>query len=76
MRNILSRRWLAATLLVLALAGGVALAQGLTYHGNVKSRIFHSPSCKFYGCAACTAVFTSREAAVAAGYRPCKVCNP
>jgi endonuclease YncB( thermonuclease family) len=40
------------------------------FHGNVNSRVFHAPGCVNYDCKNCTAVFATREAAVAAGYRP------
>ncbi len=63
-----------AGLLVLTLLAGVALA--VTYHGNVQSKIFHAPGCRYYSCSACVAVFPSREKALAAGFRPCKVCRP
>jgi methylphosphotriester-DNA--protein-cysteine methyltransferase len=76
MRPNLTRRIAAACLLALALGGAAALAQGLAYHGNVKSRIFHVQGCRYFDCAACSAAFDSREAAIKAGYRPCKVCNP
>jgi endonuclease YncB( thermonuclease family) len=46
------------------------------YHGNVKSNIFHRPGCRYYNCKDCTAVFRSREEAIEAGYRPCRVCIP
>jgi len=49
---------------------------GRIYHGNTKSKIFHSSSCRYYNCKNCTRVFNSREEAINAGYRPCKVCNP
>jgi endonuclease YncB( thermonuclease family) len=39
------------------------------FHGNVTSRVFHAPACLHYDCKSCTAVFASRDAAVAAGYR-------
>jgi hypothetical protein len=48
----------------------------MNYHGNTNTRKFHDPSCRYYDCPHCTAVFTSREAAINAGYVPCKVCNP
>lgn len=77
MRKTPLRKIAATCLLALALCGAVAArAQGPAYHGNVKSRIFHVQGCRYFGCAACTAVFQSRETAIAAGYRPCKVCNP
>jgi len=57
---------------------GVASGQTsqIVYHGNVSSKIFHSPSCKNYNCKNCTREFKSREAAVAAGFKPCGMCNP
>ena len=46
------------------------------YHGNVKSHKFHSPSCSHYNCKNCTAIFSSREEAIEAGYHPCGGCKP
>ena len=46
------------------------------YHGNVKSHVFHRPGCRYYNCRDCTAIFRSREEAIKAGYKPCKVCEP
>ena len=51
-------------------------AESVVYHGNVKSKIFHKPGCRHYHCNACTKRFSSRGDAIAAGYRPCKVCKP
>jgi len=39
-------------------------------------KIFHTPSCRNYNCKNCTCEFRSREAAIAAGFRPCGTCNP
>lgn len=47
-----------------------------SYSGNTSSGIFHAPSCRYFHCKRCTATFTSREAAIQAGYRPCKICRP
>ncbi len=47
-----------------------------SYRGNTNSKIFHRSGCRYFNCAACTAVFSSRDAAIRAGYRPCKVCKP
>lgn len=44
--------------------------------GNVSTRKFHSPGCRHADCKNCTAKFVTREKAIAAGYVPCKVCNP
>ncbi|MBU4575560.1 MAG: hypothetical protein KUA39_18040, partial [Desulfarculus sp.] len=50
----------------------VRVAQTETvYHGNVRSKKFHRPSCRYYDCKNCTARFTSREQAIQAGYVPC-----
>jgi len=46
------------------------------YHGNVKSKVFYAPRCKAYDCKNCTAVFTSQDMAVNAGFRPCGEYRP
>ena len=51
-------------------------SQGIVYHGNVKSKKFHRPSCRYYNCKNCTAIFHSREEAILAGYEPCGLCKP
>jgi len=51
-------------------------ATGGIYHGNTKSKIFHKSSCRHYNCKNCTRTFNSREEAIQAGYRPCKICKP
>lgn len=66
----------AAVGLAVVLAAGWAVAQGTVFHGNVHSHVFHRQGCRYFDCKACTAVFQSREAAVQAGYQPCKVCKP
>jgi micrococcal nuclease len=53
-----------------------ARSSQIIYHGNVSSRVFHSPSCRHYNCKNCTREFRSREEAVAAGFRPCGICRP
>lgn len=47
-----------------------------SHHGNVKSHVFHAPSCRDYNCKNCVEIFQGREAAIAAGYRPCGRCKP
>ena len=71
-----SARVAAAVCLAAVLVASMAVAQGTVFHGNVKSRVFHRQGCRYFDCKACTATFASREAAVAAGYQPCKVCKP
>ena len=46
----------------------------ITYRGNVKSKIFHAPWCRYYTCKNCTQLFGSPEEAVKAGYRAGKIC--
>lgn len=46
------------------------------YSGNTNSGIFHSSGCRYFDCKNCTAHFSSRDEAISAGYRPCKVCRP
>lgn len=65
-----------AIVLSVSIAAGVVVGQSVIYHGNTKSYIFHKPSCRYYNCKNCTAEFTTREDAIAKGYRPCKVCKP
>ena len=46
------------------------------YRGNLKSKKFHRPGCRYYHCPNCQAIFATREQALSAGYTPCKVCWP
>lgn len=46
------------------------------YHGNTQSHKFHRPGCRYYNCLKCTRVFQSRDEAIAAGYKPCGICEP
>jgi micrococcal nuclease len=46
-----------------------ATASG-TFHFNVSSRVFHAVGCSYCECRNCTAVFATRDAAEAAGFRP------
>ncbi len=55
---------------------GTSDEEGLLYQGNVRSKVFHQPGCEHYNCKNCTAIFTTREEAVGAGYRPCGGCRP
>lgn len=47
-----------------------------SYHGNIKSKVFHRPGGKDYNCKNCTEEFSNREDALSAGYRPCGTCKP
>lgn len=44
--------------------------------GNVKSKSFHLPGCRYYDSPDCAAAFADRREALDAGYKPCKVCKP
>lgn len=44
------------------------------YHGNLRSQVFHGPSCKDYNCKNCVVKFRSIEEAKRAGYRPYREC--
>ena len=46
------------------------------YRGNTNTHKFHKRGCRYYDCTNCTAEFTTREDAIAAGYRPCGICRP
>ncbi len=64
-------------LIILAIALGVlAAGEAPPYHGNNVSFIFHGPQCRYYQCKNCVIKFNSRQDALKAGYRPCKICNP
>jgi endonuclease YncB( thermonuclease family) len=54
----------------------VVLQSSGVYHGNTKSMVFHQSSCGAYNSKNCTEIFNTREAAIAAGYRPCGACKP
>lgn len=66
----------AVVFLAVLLAAGMAVAQGIEFHGNAKTHVFHRSGCRYFNCKVCTVTFQSREEAVAAGYQPCKVCKP
>jgi methylphosphotriester-DNA--protein-cysteine methyltransferase len=73
-------RWYAplilTLLLVLSLQGAATATSNATYHGNIKSKIFHIDSCRYYDCKKCVKSFETRVAAIKEGYRACKVCKP
>jgi endonuclease YncB( thermonuclease family) len=53
----------------------VAGAPSGPFHGNVQSHVFHAPGCPNYNCRNCTAVFATREEAIAHGYKPAGDCS-
>jgi micrococcal nuclease len=46
----------------------------IVYHGNVRSHVFHGPSCSDYNCKNCTVRLGSVQEAVGAGYRAHREC--
>ena len=80
MKGLNWRRKLFAAIAIAVLAATLPVASGaskaLPYHGNVQSKIFHKSSCRYYNCKNCTEKFETREQAIKAGFRPCKVCKP
>ncbi|UZJ40893.1 Ada metal-binding domain-containing protein [Prosthecochloris sp. SCSIO W1101] len=67
--------WL--VLLILAMPAFIAAESGASvFHGNTASKVFHRIGCRHYNCSKCTAVFHTKQSAVEAGYRPCKICKP
>jgi len=44
--------------------------------GNKSSHVFHNQDCKYSKSKQCTMVFSSRDKAIADGYKPCKTCKP
>jgi hypothetical protein len=73
-------RWLvwAGLLVMAAWVVGVARSprRRLPLRGHDGSRVFHDPSCRFYDSAGVTVEFASRAQAIAAGWKPCKLCRP
>ncbi|MCG8345195.1 MAG: Ada metal-binding domain-containing protein [Chlorobiales bacterium] len=79
MKELRKSRLIAAWLVVLILAVPSIIAaenEASVYHGNTDSKIFHLAGCRYYNCSKCTATFHTREKAVEAGFRPCKICKP
>ncbi|TDT82710.1 Ada metal-binding domain-containing protein [Pseudodesulfovibrio indicus] len=82
------RKSIVCCLLLLSLAVGAAAGERIVstpapltvaqaeYHGNRNSHIFHQAGCRHYNCKNCTVVFATRQAALKAGFRPCKICKP
>ena len=65
------------SLFFLSAASSVPAQSGaLTFHGNIKTKKFHRPGCRYYNCKNCVVRFATREEALRSGYIPCRVCNP
>jgi competence protein ComEC len=47
-----------------------------SYIGNLRSKVFHRPSCGSLPAEKNRVIFRTRDEAIAQGYRPCRNCNP
>jgi hypothetical protein len=45
-------------------------------YGNTKSRVFHRSDCKSFNAISCTSLFDSHAEAIAANFKPCRMCKP
>lgn len=72
-KTLLTAIFIIAALLAAAYAQAAA---DRLFHGNVNSYIFHAQHCRYFSCKNCVKVFHSRQEALDAGYRPCKLCKP
>ena len=59
-----------------AKAGAAKTATSGDYHGTTTEKTFHKPGCRYYNGKNATAIFKTREEAIKAGYKPCKICKP
>jgi hypothetical protein len=75
-RSAIAPTLTAAPLEVAAPAATRAPAAEANYFGNTNTYKFHRKACRYAGCKNCTAKFASRDEAIAAGYRPCGICDP
>lgn len=67
--------WFVLCLALVSQALVPTAAAAATYRGNIRSGVYHNSSCRYFACKNCTAVFSSREDAIRAGFRPCKICG-
>jgi len=56
--------------------GHTRIAVAGKVHGNTKSRVFHTRTCRYFNCKHCTRSFSGRDAALRAGFSPCGLCRP
>jgi methylphosphotriester-DNA--protein-cysteine methyltransferase len=47
-----------------------------SYVGNETTGVFHRAGCRFFELADLSPVFSTRDQALAADYRPCGICKP
>lgn len=75
-RNSMKKRSLLKALFAAAFvcASAVLAEEAAPIKGNPDSKIYHKSTCKHYAAKGCTVEFKSEQAAVEAGYKPCKLC--
>jgi hypothetical protein len=65
----------ALALLALAyVVTSILMAGRKELHANRESLVFHEPGCRFYAAKNCTEVFSTKRAALAAGFAPARCC--
>lgn len=69
-------RMLAVMGMIASMTISASLMADVDFHGNSNSKKFHRQACRYYNCPHCTVVFKSRDAAISAGFAPCKVFRP
>ena len=47
-----------------------------SFHGNVRSQVFHASGCKHFNCQNCIQKFSTRAEAISQGFKPCGICKP
>ena len=45
-------------------------------YGNTKSQVFHRADCPSFNAISCTSLFNNHSEAVAANFKPCRICKP
>lgn len=60
----------------LSISGHTATKPAPVYIGNLRSYVFHRPTCSYLPAEKNRTSFGSRTAAIDAGYRPCGKCRP
>jgi len=51
-------------------SGVCAAVHAGAFRGDVKTRVFHVPACRRFLCPSCSRVFSTRDEAIKAGFRP------
>lgn len=59
-----------------SIGGHAAAKPALAYIGNLRSCVFHRPTCRYLPTEKNRTQLASRTEAIDAGYRPCKKCKP